>query len=118
MRRTANPALLVPDATVVTPGDGTNHVLLLRRLWACVLLRASNWTAGVICGRIVVSWESRRVGVWERNGGGAEEVCVSLSRPRDKAWPPSQGWSTEVHARNRNPCGGRHTVLGCAVTTL
>lgn len=74
MRRTANPALLVPDANVVTPGDGTNHVLLLRRLWACVPLRASNWTAGVICGRIDVSWESRRVGVWERNGGGAEEV--------------------------------------------
>lgn len=74
MRRTANPALLVPDATVVTLGDGTNHVLLLRRLWACVSLRASNWTTGVICGRIVVSWESWRVGVWERNGGGAEEV--------------------------------------------
>lgn len=73
-RRTANPALLVPDATVVTLGDGTNHVLLLCRLWACVPLRTSNWTTGVICGRIVVSWESRRVGVWERNGGGAEEV--------------------------------------------
>ena len=54
MRRTANPALLVPDATVVTLGDGTNHVLPLRRLWACVSLRASNWTRGVTCGRIVV----------------------------------------------------------------
>lgn len=54
MKRTANPALLVPDATVVTLGDGTNHVLLLRRRWACVPLRASNWTGGVVCGRIVV----------------------------------------------------------------
>lgn len=92
MRRTANPALLVPDATVVTLGDGTNHVLLLRRLWACVPLRASNWTAGVSCGRIVVSLgesESRCVGKKWRGGGGG----VSLSRPRDKAWPgrPARG---------------------------
>lgn len=39
IRRTANPALLValvPGATVVTLGDGTNHVLPLRRLWGPV----------------------------------------------------------------------------------
>lgn len=58
MRRSANPALLVPDAAaaaaVVAQGDGTNHVLLLRRVWACVPLRASNWTGGVICGRMVL----------------------------------------------------------------
>lgn len=40
--------------------------------------------------------------MWERKwrGGGGS---VSLSRPRDKAWPPSQGWSALVHARDRGP---------------
>lgn len=72
--RTANPALPVPGATVVTLGDGTNHVLLLGRLWACVPLRASNWTGGVICGRIVVLGRIGESVCGKRNGGGAEEV--------------------------------------------
>lgn len=74
MRRTATPALLVPDATVVTLGDGTNHVLPLRRLWACVSLRASNWARGVICGRIDVLGRFGESVCGKENGGGAEEV--------------------------------------------
>lgn len=72
--RTANPALLVPDATVVTLGDGTNHVLPLRRLWALCVVASKQLDARRDLWQNCCPCEIRRVGVWERNGGGAERV--------------------------------------------
>lgn len=66
MRRTANPALPVPGATVLALRGGTNHMLCFAGFGLCAVAGKQ------LDGRRDL-WQNcrlERVGVWERNGGG------------------------------------------------